>query len=220
MIDGVRLKFCGLRTLVDAEMADKLGADYLGFILHPESPRHLSLADYRHLAPNLPENRKHVAVMVAPTVKQLTDVLAAGFDVFQVHFRTDTPDEDVTAWSMAVGRERLWLSPHREPGSPINPVWLEAAQTFLVDTYQPDKMGGTGRTGDWGEFATLQETHPEHRWILAGGISPLNIGEALGQSGARWVDLNSGVEQAPGIKDHEKMRAAVLAIHRARSTDG
>lgn len=220
MIDGVKLKFCGLRTLVDAEMADKLGADQLGFILHPDSPRYLSLADYRHLAPNLPDARKRVAVMVAPTIKQLADASAAGFDLFQTHFRPDSSDEDVRAWSMAVGRERLWLSPHREPGTPIKEVWLEAAQTFLVDTYQPDKIGGTGRTGDWSEFAQLQAAYPEHRWILAGGLNPSNIGEALAQSGARAVDLNSGVEQAPGIKDHEKMRAAVLAIHHARSTHG
>lgn len=216
MVDGVRIKFCGLRSLVDAEFADKLGADFLGFILFPKSPRHVSLSDFQNMAPNLPETRQRVAVMVTPTPAEIEAADAAGFDRFQLHFPQDTAPETVCSWSEQVGRDRLWLAPKREPGSPYKESWLEAAQTHLMDTFHKQGFGGSGQTGDWDEFARLRQTHAEHTWILAGGLSPENLSRALTQSGARFVDINSGVETAPGIKDHEKMKQAVLAIHRQR----
>lgn len=216
MIDGVRIKFCGLRSLVDAEYADKLGADFLGFILYPKSPRFVSLRDYAHLAPNLPEARKRVAVMVTPSVDELQAADDAGFDRFQIHFPGDTSPAVIAGWAEHVGWDRLWLAPKREPGSDYPSAWLDAAQTHLVDTFHADGFGGSGRTGDWGAFRELQQQHPERTWILAGGLSPANLGDALTRSGARFVDINSGVETAPGIKDHEKMKQVVLAIHRQR----
>ncbi len=216
MIDGVRLKFCGLRTLVDVDMADKLGADYLGFILHPGSPRYLALEDFCHLQPNLPTGRKCVAVVVEPTVDQLKQLQDAGFNRFQVHFRADLDLIDIEHWSTTVGTETLWLAPKRAPGTKFNPAWLTSAGSFLVDTFSREAFGGTGRTGDWTEFASLRKRYPEVTWILAGGLQPENIGEALTQTGANFLDVNSGVELAPGIKDHVKMQAVVRAIHQAR----
>lgn len=217
MIDGVRLKFCGLRSLVDAEYADKLGADFFGFILYPKSPRYLRLQDFIHLAPNLPAGRKRVAVMVAPTVTELAATAAAGFDRFQIHFPADTPDQTVARWSETVGVERLWLAPKRPPGGPYHQGWLDAAATQLVDTFHEAGFGGSGQTGNWAEFVNLREAHPHRTWILAGGLTPDNIAVALAESGANFVDVNSGVETAPGIKDHTKMRQMVLAIHRQRA---
>lgn len=216
MVDGVRIKFCGLRSLVDAEFADKLGADFLGSILFPKSPRHVSLSDFVNMAPNLPETRQRVAVMVTPPPDEIAAADAAGFDRFQIHFPSDTAAEVVRGWSEQVGRDRLWLAPKREPGTPYAESWLEAAQTHLVDTFHQGGFGGSGQTGDWDEFARLRQTHADHTWILAGGLSPDNLSHALTQSGARFVDINSGVETAPGIKNHEKMKQAVLAIHRQR----
>lgn len=217
MIDGVRIKFCGLRSLVDAEFADKLGADYLGFILYPKSPRYLSLRDFTLMAPNLPESRKRVAVMVAPTPEELKAADAAGFDRFQIHFPHDTAVETVRGWSEQVGRDRLWLAPKRAPGMSYEVLWLEAAQTHLVDTFHKGGFGGSGQTGDWGAFAELQRSQPDQTWILAGGLTPDNLPQALRESGTRFVDINSGVETAPGIKSHEKMKQAVLAIHQQRA---
>lgn len=220
MVDGIRFKVCGLTSLVDAEFADRAGADFLGFILHPRSPRHLPLLNYEAMRGRLPEGRRHVAVMVEPTEAALREAVDAGFDFFQLHFRPEVPHETVQAWSELVTPARLWLAPRLPPGGELDPAWLPLAATFLIDTYQRDGYGGSGRTGDWPGFAALRARHPQRTWILAGGLGPENVAEALRVSGARVVDVNSGVELAPGIKDHAKVRAFVVAIHRARTGEG
>ena len=217
MIDGIRFKVCGLTSLVDAEFADRAGADFLGFILHPGSPRYVSPANYDAMRHRLPEGRKRVAVMVEPPETDLQQAIDAGFDRFQLHFRDETPLAQVQAWSQRVGPERLWLAPRLAPESRFDPAWLPLAHTFLLDTYRPDGFGGTGRTGDWPGFAELAAKHPDRTWILAGGLAPENVAAALAASGARVVDVNSGVELAPGLKDHARLRAFVLAIHHART---
>ena len=218
MIDGIRLKFCGLTSLVDANFADALGADYLGFILYPKSPRGLSMRDFENLKPNLPRGRKLVAVMVEPSDVELIAAKESGFDRFQIHFSTEFPIERIEGISKQVGRDRLWLVPKRHPESPMDERWLKWAETILVDTFSANEFGGSGKTGNWSEFARLQSDHPTTKWILAGGLNPKNIGDALTQSGARLVDVNSGVEIAPGIKDHAKMKAVVLGIHKQRTS--
>lgn len=169
MIDGVRLKVCGLTTLVDAEYADRAGADCLGFILYPKSPRYVSLRQFCDMAPRLPEGRKRVAVMVEPEASALADVLAAGFDRVQIHFRLEVGAEQVAAWSTQVGRERLWFAPKLPPEVDV-PGWiLSAADTILMDTFHRGGFGGSGQVGDWSKFQRHQAAHPQHTWVLAGG---------------------------------------------------
>src|SRR3954469_19745792 len=115
MIDGIRFKVCGLTSLVDAEFADRCGADYLGFILYPKSPRHITLEQYRAMAPRLPERRK-VAVSVEPTNDELAVMREAGFDYFQIHYRPDAvSDQQLDGWSRLVGEKHLWLAPKLAP---------------------------------------------------------------------------------------------------------
>lgn len=214
MIDGIRFKVCGLTSLVDAEFADRCGADYLGFIFHPKSPRFISLEQYRAMAPRLPDRRK-VAVSVEPTVPELERMRGAGFDFFQIHYSSTTTDEQLTAWSRTVGERHLWLAPKLPPGENVPPAALAVAKFILLDTYQPTGFGGTGKTGDWASFARQQAGHTGNFWILAGGLNAENIGEALRQTRARLVDVNSGVEAAPGVKDETKLKRFVVAIHTA-----
>lgn len=214
MIDGIRFKVCGLTSLVDAEFADRCGADYLGFIFHPASPRFLPLEQFRAMAPRLPERRK-AAVTVEPTLDRLAALRDAGFDYFQIHHALATPPETLHAWSQLVGREKLWLAPKLPPGVAVPADVLAAAKFILFDTYQPGGFGGSGKTGDWSGFARQQAAHPDHHWILAGGLNPENIGAALQASGARFVDVNSGVESAPGVKDEAKLKRFVVALHHA-----
>ena len=214
MIDGIRLKVCGLTSLVDAEFADRCGVDCLGFILYPKSPRYLSLETFSAMAKRLPE-RKMVAVSVEPTSAELTEIAAAGFDFFQIHFRADLPIENVKAWSKTVGADRLWLAPKLPPGVDVAADWLPLAKVFLLDTFQVDGFGGSGRTGDWGKFARHQQAHPDKTWILSGGLNADNIGTALRESSARFVDVNSGVESAPGVKDHARFKSFIVRLHEA-----
>ena len=214
MIDGIRLKVCGLTSLVDAEFADRCGADFLGFILYPKSPRYLALESFRAMSARLPERRK-VAVSVEPTVAELAAMQAAGFDFFQVHFRHDLPAETVAGWSALVGADRLWLAPKLPPAVDVPAALLPLAKFFLLDTFHAEKFGGTGATGDWAKFARHQKGHADRTWILSGGLNPENIGEAIRASGARFVDVNSGVESAPGVKDQAKLKSFVVALHRA-----
>lgn len=219
MIDGIRFKVCGLTSLVDAEFADRCGADYLGFILHPKSPRHISLAQFRAMAARLPDRRK-VAVSVEPTLEELADMKEAGFDFFQIHFRPDTSDEQLTAWSRLVGEKHLWLAPKLPPEADVSAATLAVAKFVLLDTFHAGGFGGSGQTGDWSKFARHQAEHRGNIWILAGGLNPENIGEALRQSTARFVDVNSGVESAPGVKDEAKLKRFVVALHQAVTGDG
>lgn len=214
MIDGIRLKVCGLTSLVDAEFADRCGADYLGFNLYPQSPRHISLLQYQAMAKLLPE-RKHMAVMVEPSAAELSEAVAAGFDFFQIHFRADLPLASIAAWSTAVEAGHLWLAPKLPPEADVAADLLPLAKFFLLDTFQADGFGGSGRTGDWPKFARHQRAHSEKTWILSGGLNAENIGDALRQSGARFVDVNSGVESAPGVKDPEKLQRFVVRLHEA-----
>lgn len=214
MIDGIRLKVCGITSLVDAEFADRCGADYLGFILYPKSPRHVPLVQYRAMAQRLPERRK-VAVSVEPTVDELAAMRDAGFDFFQIHHRLETPDATLSAWSRLVGEKRLWLAPKLPPETDVSPSALAVARFILLDTFHAGGFGGSGCTGDWGKFARLQAAHSGNVWILAGGLNAENIGAALERSAARFVDVNSGVERSPGVKDETKLKAFVVALHHA-----
>jgi phosphoribosylanthranilate isomerase len=212
MINDIQLKVCGLTRVDDARVAADLGADYLGFILYPKSPRYLSLDAYAALAPELPAGPRRVAVLVEPTTEELTAAVAAGFEFFQIHFSHTTPLETVRGWSGQVGAHRLWLAPKLPPTEDVAASWLSLADTFLLDTFHAGGFGGSGKTGDWGKFERHQAANPRHTWILAGGLNPENITEAIARSGARFVDVNSGVESAPGVKSRAQLRKLADAL--------
>lgn len=214
MIHGLQLKVCGQTRVEDAAVAAEIGADYLGFIFYPKSPRYLSPAAYKELAPRLPAGPRRVAVMVEPRGEELAEAAAAGFDFFQIHFAHTTPLAVLQGWSAQVGARRLWLAPKLPPETDVSAEWPPLATSFLLDTFHASGFGGSGKTGDWAKFAAHQERHPQNTWILAGGLNPENITEAIDRSGARFVDVNSGVESAPGVKDHAKLRRLAEVLSR------
>ena len=212
MIGNTHLKVCGITRLEDARRASELGADFLGFILYPKSPRYLSDAAFKALTPGLPSGPKRVAVLVEPSVEMLLAVRALGFDQFQIHARAEVDVARVAEWFAIVGPAALWLAPKLPPGAGFPDQWIEYADSFLVDTYHAEGFGGSGRTGDWTGFGRLASAHPTKTWILAGGLSPENVREARAQSGALFVDVNSGVELSPGVKDAAKLAALAAAL--------
>jgi len=214
MINGIRLKVCGITSLVDADAADAVGADYLGFIFYPKSPRWVSKPQMLAMKERLPPRQK-VAVSVEPTPEDLAKQMELGFDAYQIHFNPQTPIAVVRAWAEKVGGDKLWLAPRLPAGVDIYPELLPLAETFLIDTFHPDKLGGTGETGDWPKFRRFRETWPAKHWFLSGGLNHSNVAEAVTATGTRFVDVNSGVEQAPGIKSPAKLQAFVLSLHNA-----
>jgi phosphoribosylanthranilate isomerase len=215
VIAGIQVKVCGLTTAADAERAVAAGADYLGLIVHPGSPRYVPPERFKALAAEIGRNRL-VIVAVAPTPEQLAGLAGVEARAWQIHFPLSTPVADLQTWSELLGPGRLWLAPRLPPAEDIRPEWLPLADTFLLDTFDEAGFGGTGRTGDWGKFARHAAADPGKAWILSGGLNPENVGAALAASGARFIDVNSGVEARPGVKDPAKLEAFAAAVARGR----
>ncbi len=211
MVNGIYVKVCGLTSVADAAAASDCGADYLGFILYPKSPRYVGLEAFKAMLPSLPALKK-VAVVVYTSPDDLERVKDVGFDYVQLHFPNETPFFEAAMWTDIIPPERLWLAPRVPPGKDLDLAFVPLADTFLLDSYHPAKMGGSGETGDWSTFARLRDKFRRVSWVLAGGLNPGNIVAAVAASGAHTVDVNSGVEASPGVKDHAKLGAFFEAL--------
>ena len=208
------VKVCGVTRQEDGQKAISLGASYLGFILFEASPRWIDPEEARGIWGKLDQGKaRSVAVDVDPDPLRLAKIDSLGFDFFQLHFPSSTDPERVCQWSEIVGAERLWLAPKIPPSEPFPKQFLPFGDTFLQDTYSPDKFGGTGEVSDWQSFEILQSRFPFKKWVLAGGLAPENIFGALSATSANHIDLNSGIESEPGIKDQKKMEKAFSILH-------
>jgi phosphoribosylanthranilate isomerase len=216
MTQQAQLKVCGIRLAEDFHWAAEAGADALGFIFYPKSPRYISPQQYRQNLQPLSYGGLRVAVLVEPEAVLLKELQGMGFDRYQIHFDCrDNALDKVMEWSNLVGKENLWLAPRLAKGELFPEYILSHCRGVLRDTFSPDKHGGTGVTGDWDEFLQWKRQYPQVEWILAGGLSPENLEEALASADPDWVDVNSGVEASPGIKDHNRL--ALLADVRSRA---
>lgn len=206
-----KIKVCGLTREEDVKLTLSLGADYLGFILYPQSPRTVSLDRAVELAAAVPVGQR-VAVDVATSLDDLKRYREAGFDYFQIHFGADFDHSNLAEYSKIVGKEKLWLAPRLASEDTFTEDILDYANTILIDTFVNDQFGGTGKVGDWTRFNALKERYPQTNWVLAGGLSPSNLLDALTSVTADHLDINSGVEIAPGIKDGAKLREAFKVL--------
>ena len=211
MKNGIQVKVCGLTRKEDVQAALEQGVDACGFIAYPDSPRVVTLEQAQALAAPVAQAQK-VVVDVAPALTSIQAYQAAGFQKFQIHASLEVCEKQLPAWAELVGRDHLWIAPRLPQGTPFPKRLTDYASTVVMDTYASDKVGGTGVVGDWKAFRELQATHPQTRFILAGGLAPDNIQQALQESGARYVDLNSGIERAPGVKDPALLADLIQAI--------
>ena len=206
-----KIKVCGLTREEDVKLTLSLGADYFGFILYSQSPRAVSLDRAVELAAAVPMGQR-VAVDVATSLEDLKSYRDVGFDYFQIHFGADFEHSNLAEYSKIVGKEKLWLAPRLASEDTFPENILDYADTILIDTFVKDQFGGTGKVGDWSRFNALKEAYPQTNWVLAGGLSPPNLLEALASTAADLLDINSGVETAPGIKDEAKLREAFKVL--------
>jgi phosphoribosylanthranilate isomerase len=230
----VKVKICGLTNLADAQAALAGGADLLGFIFFPKSPRYVTPERVRDILAGLEPHGQvgrggvlTVGVFVNESSQAVAQILDfCGLDLAQLHGEEpptmlgldDAPVEPL-------GEERLLLHGRAykalRPRSPEEardlarryalPRQLQAGghlPAFLLDAYHPQLRGGTGETGDWRLAASLAARYP---LLLAGGLTPANVAQAV-QTVHPWgVDVSSGVEQSPGQKDHAALRAFITA---------
>ena len=201
------VKVCGITQESDARFALELGASKLGFILYNKSPRRINFEEILEIKKRLNlQPDKMVAVQVEPTISEIKQIMSIGFGKIQLHFSYDFPVEIVREWSDIIGPDMLWLAPKLPDGVIFPKAILPLAETFLIDAYSKDKFGGTGEISNWDSFSSWQQEFNSKKWVLAGGLFSNNIMSALNSTGAKYVDVNSGVEKAPGIKDPKKLK--------------
>lgn len=201
-----QVKICGITSVEAAELAVSLGYDYVGVIIYEKSPRAVSLNQLPEIFSVVPEG-KRVLVDVSTPTDVLEEYKNLPFDYFQMHFDLDVAIATVATWAGLVGRERLWLAPRVPPQEAYFPqIIMEFADTLLVDTYSKEAFGGTGKAGNWQRFLDWTTLYQHKQWILSGGLSALNIVDALDTTDAARIDVNSGVESSPGMKDPAKMK--------------
>jgi len=209
----VEVKVCGITNKKDAELILNAGAKYLGFILFKKSPRHISIENAKLIFDKLDNFvYSRVAVDVCPTPEKVISMKEVGFNYFQFHFPLDFDPEKIRQWSDLVGPSNLWLAPKISPSNSFPESLLDLADTFVIDAYSKDKFGGTGNTSDWNSFLSFQKDYPSKKWVLAGGIGPKNVVQAIQMTNPSIIDLNSRVESQPGIKDKEKIETVFKFI--------
>jgi phosphoribosylanthranilate isomerase len=195
------IKICGITRLEDARAAAALGASYVGFVLWPGSPRAASLEAVREIVPALPESVTPVGVFVDPTADDVNAATDAGIRMAQIHSETPSFLRGVV---IPVVRA-VHLAVDREDG--VEPDIAD--ELVLLDAHDPVKRGGTGKPVDWRRAARIARAR---RVILAGGLTPDNVREAIAQVRPYAVDVASGVESQPGIKDHARLEAFFAAV--------
>lgn len=195
---SVKLKVCGITSIEDALVAIECGAEYLGFNFYPESPRFIEPDAARRIIEQLPRQVISVGVFVnEPQPVQVIKILRlSGAQVAQLH-----GDED-KQYCSEVGEERVIKALRIGPDFKLGSVKEYPAFAILLDAYDKNLYGGTGKTANW-EIACSAARLV--KVFLAGGLSPENIGAAIAVVKPFAVDVNSGVESAPGKKSAEKL---------------
>ena len=209
----VEVKICGLTRAVDAEYADAAGASYLGVIFAGGPRQRLPQQAKETLAGR---RARKVGVFADQPEGEIADIAReVGLDVVQLH---GVPDpERVQAVRAATGLEVWAVVRSADGGLPEGAEDIaEEADALVVDALVPGQLGGNGVAVPWLELGeSLDAMERGHRIVLAGGLTPENVAEAIDYVSPMVVDVSSGVESAPGIKDHARIRAFIAAAQAA-----
>jgi phosphoribosylanthranilate isomerase len=202
----VFVKICGITRIDDAQAAVACGASALGFVFWPGSPRHLDPYRARAIAAVLPPFVTTVGLFVNQSREHIAGVASlVRLGAVQLH-----GDEDAAfAARMPVPVVKAIAPAHADVAS-----WPERV-TLLLDACDPVTRGGTGRTIDWTAAAAVAA---RRKVLLAGGITPEIVADAIGRVRPFGIDVSSGVEKAPGVKDHRRLRELFEALHDTTTT--
>jgi len=205
----VKVKVCGITNLLDAEKALELGADALGFNFYPPSPRRIAAADARAIIENIPQSCWNVAVFVNEPKETVDHVLEAvngegrGFSHLQFH------GEETAGYCRRFDLEIIKAFRLREKRSLAN-IKNFPADFYLLDSWSPG-FGGSGDSFPWEWLDNIDTS----KLILSGGLHAGNVVDAIRRVRPYGVDVCSGVEASPGIKDHEKLKEFIIAAKNA-----
>ena len=200
---AVKVKICGITNLADGMAAADAGADALGFVFYDQSPRSISVEDAAPLICQLPPLVLKVGVFVnAPEDLVVQAVRECGLNLLQFH------GEESSDYCLQFGLMSMKAFRIRDAAS-LPALLNYHTDAWLLDAYAPDKLGGTGETFNWD--LALEARAWGRPIFLAGGLTAENVAEAVRRARPFGVDVSSGVEAAPGRKDHAKVRAFIQA---------
>jgi len=209
MPSDMKVKICGLTDSADVPAAILAGAAYVGFVFFPGSPRHVQLEDAAHMAGAVPEGITRVALTVDADDPMLDALMSeVPVDMLQLH-GSESPAR------VAEVKRRYGLPVMKAVGVAVETdltqidFYGKVADQLLIDAKPPpgsERPGGNALAFDWKLLTGRRWPVP---WMLAGGLNPDNVAEAIAQTGARQVDVSSGVESSPGVKDADLMRAFI-----------
>jgi phosphoribosylanthranilate isomerase len=217
-----RVKICGITNVDDARCAAEAGADFLGFVFYPPSPRCVTPERAAMIVRAIRRERgaeapRFVGVFVnAPATGVRAILDGVGLDLAQLH--GDEPPAEIRALHpRAFKALRPQTRAEAEAavaayGDAVPPAGAIAAPQFLVDAYHPAQFGGTGIPAD---LVVARSLAQRFRLLLAGGLTPETVGAAIAVVGPWGVDVSSGVERAKGVKDHARVRAFIQAVRAA-----
>ena len=201
---AMRVKVCGITRVEDAALAIELGASAIGFVLWPRSPRAVSAAAARRIAATVPAPVVRVGVFVNADVEDVSRSMRdIGLDIAQLH-----GDEDVAPY-LAAGLRVIRAVPLSGDDDVAAAAALPSPVTTLVDAADVIRRGGTGERANWALAAALAARRPV---MLAGGLRPDNVVDAMRAVHPFAIDVSSGVEAEPGVKDATRMRSLFAAI--------
>ncbi len=212
MSDDVSIKICGLTAKEQVRAAADAGARYVGFVFFPKSPRNISVSTASQLAQDVPAGVAKVALTVNATDEDLQAILSeVPLDMLQLHGK-ESPER------VQEVKDRFGLPVMKAIGiadtedlAQID-LYSDVADQLLIDAKPPrnaELPGGNGLAFDWRLLAGRK--YWRKPWMLAGGLTPDNVAEAIRMTGARQVDVSSGVESAPGVKDATLIQAFINA---------
>ncbi len=210
----VYVKICGLTNVADAHVAVDAGADLLGFIFYPKSARYVAPETVANIVAEMPKRATQplhfVGVFVNESHARIAAIVKqAGLDFVQLH--GDEPPAMVT---QLTGCAYKVLRPAdaesaRAAAEQFAPLGMAEGPRWMVDAYDPHAYGGTGKKVDWHVARKLAQQYPG--LLLAGGLTPANVANAVRIVQPWGVDVASGVERAPGQKDHRKVQQFIAA---------
>ena len=225
----MKVKICGIANREDALVAAEAGADYLGFIFYPPSPRAIEPAAARDIIAHIRQTMPNPPLMVGVFVNETAESIAQTLDEYGLNLAQlsgeETPALAGDPNSPIYGRAYKAIRPASAAEAEVEAEWYAVqpskvirhpssviAPSLLVDTYHPSLRGGTGVAMEWGIVVYLFEHTPGI--MLAGGLTPDNVAAAGAQLRPFAVDVASGVEAYPGKKDHAKVRAFIANAKR------